>query len=54
MRNALTASLKKSSGRKDVRIVEQPQLVADAARNVPITERAGLLAWFCEVAISRL
>ncbi|CAE7259990.1 unnamed protein product [Symbiodinium natans] len=41
MRNALRARLKKDSGRDDVRIDEQPQLVDDAAHAVPITERAG-------------
>ena len=43
MQNALRSQLKKKSGRKDIRIKEQPQLVYEASSAVPITDRAGLL-----------
>lgn len=41
MTSALKARLKKNSGRHDIRIDEQPQLLDDAAHSVPITERGG-------------
>ncbi|CAE7610369.1 unnamed protein product, partial [Symbiodinium pilosum] len=41
MQNALRSQLKKKSGRKDIRIKEQPQLVYEASSAVPITDRAG-------------
>ena len=41
MTSALKARLKKNSGRDDIRIDEQPQLLDDAAQSVPITERGG-------------